>query len=285
VKTAFQNTLASTDLDDAIKAYALTLPSETSLAEEIGTNVDPIAIHDARGTIRKKLAREFYSEILAQYEELTKSMAADKEFKVDATSIGRRRLRNTLLGYLCSIKETSEELETAASLAWKHYEGASGMSDKMSALNALASMDSSPLCEKALQTFYDEAEGDALVLNKWFTVQALADVPNILDKVKTLTAHPDFTMENPNRCRALLSAFSMNTAGFHGEGGYEFIAEKIAEVDALNPQISSRMAASSLIGWKKLTSERGSFMKEQLAKLSEKKLSSDLYEIVSRGLK
>jgi aminopeptidase N len=123
-------------------------------------------------------------------------------------------------------------------------------------------------------------------LNKWFTAQALADLPDVLDRVKALTKHPDFSLKNPNRCRSLLSAFTMNAAAFHSESGegYKFIAESIADIDKLNPQISSRMG-TSLIQWKKYNEERANLMKEQLKNLSQMKLSDDLFEVVNRGLK
>merc|ERR1712232_480244 len=175
-----------------------------------------------------------------------------------------------------------EEQESAAALATNHFENASGMTDKMAALNALVSMDGAGAAarDKALETFYKDAEGDALVLNKWFSVQALADLPDVLDRVKALTEHPDFTLSNPNRCRSLISAFTMNLAPFHAEDGegYKFIADTIAELDKLNPQISSRMG-TSLIQWRKYGEERAAMMKGELKKLSEMKLSDDLFEI------
>ena len=288
VYEAFERTLADTNMDLSIKAYALTLPSESTLGEELsGKAVDPVALHKSRGVIRKSLARKFQKELQSVYEELTASMAG-AEFKVDAESVGQRRLRNTVMGYLTSIKETPEEQKTAAELATAHYNDATGMTDKMAALNALASMDGegAEARDEALKRFYDEADGDALVLNKWFSVQALADLPDVLDRVKALTKHPDFTLSNPNRCRSLISAFTMNEAPFHAEDGegYKFIADTIAEVDKLNPQISSRMG-TSLIQWRKYGESRANLMKAELKKLSEMKLSDDLFEVVSRGLK
>lgn len=288
VYEAFERTLADTTMDMSIKAYAMTLPSESTLAEELtGTKVDPVALHKSRGVVRKALARKFQKELLATYEELTAAMAG-AEFKVDAEAVGQRRLRNTIMGYLASIKETAEEQKAAAELATAHYNDATGMTDKMAALAALASMDGEGASarDEALQRFYDEANGDALVLNKWFSVQATADLPDVLDRVKALTEHPDFTLSNPNRCRSLISAFTMNGAAFHAEDGegYKFIAKTIADVDKLNPQISSRMG-TSLIQWKKYGEKRANLMKAELQKLSEEKLSDDLFEVVNRGLK
>jgi len=288
VYEAFERTLADSSMDFSIKAYALTLPSESTLAEELsGSVVDPVALHKSRGAVRVTIARKFQKELLAAYESLSEDMAG-KEFKVDATSVGKRRLRNTIMAYLTCIKESTEEQKVAAHLATSHYNSATGMTDKMSALNALASMDGegSSARDEILQKFYDEANGDALVLNKWFSVQALADLPDVLDRVKGLTEHPDFTLSNPNRCRSLISAFTMNSAAFHAENGegYKFIAKSTADLDKLNPQISSRMG-TSLIQWRKYGEERANLMKAELEKLSKMKLSDDLFEVVNRGLK
>lgn len=287
VNEAFGRTLADNNMDYSIKAYALTLPSESTLAEELDI-VDPVALRKARGAIRLAIAREFKDELLNIYNELTTAMSADKEFKVDAESVGRRRLRNTVMSYLTIIKETPEEQKVAAELATAHYDAATGMTDKMAALNALASMDGegADARDAGLQRFYDEANGDALILNKWFSVQATANLPDVLDRVKALTKHPDFTLSNPNRCRSLLSAFTMNAAPFHAEDGegYKFISQTIADLDKLNPQISSRMG-TSLIQWRKYGEKRAELMKGELTKLAEMELSDDLFEVVQRGLK
>lgn len=287
VLEAFEDTLADTKMDYSIKAYALTLPTESTLSEDI-KEVDPVKLRKARGAVKKAIARKFHDKLLAAYNDLTSALDAMTEFKVDAESIGRRKLRNTILGYLTSIKETEEEQTAAATIALAHYDKAKGMTDKMAAFNALASMDGagSEARDKTIKRFYEEANGDALVLNKWFAVQAMANLPDVLDRVKELTKHPDFTFTNPNRCRSLISSFTMNLAPFHaadGEG-YKFIGETIAELDKLNPQLSSRIG-KTMITWKKYGKERADLMKAELQKLSEMKLSDDLYEVVNSGLK
>ena len=141
--------------------------------------------------------------------------------------------------------------------------------------------------EAALKKFYDDAEGDALVIDKWFAVQALSDLPDVLDKVKALVVHPEFTLTNPNRCRSLISVFAMNAAHFHAidGGGYKFLGEIIAKTDNINPQLSSGMGRA-LIRWKRYSQERGALMKTELQSLAEMKpISDDLFEVVGRGLK
>jgi aminopeptidase N len=290
VYSAFERALTDNETTDySIQAYTLTLPTESTLAEDM-TIIDPIGIHKARGEVKKALARQFEMQLREKYGSLTCLIESQAgEFKVDAEAIGRRRLRNVVFEYLCSIRDTDEEQLAAADLAMTHFKQANGMTDKMAGLMALASMDGkgAPVRDEAMQQFYDDANGDSLVLNKWFMVQATADLPDVLDRVKKLKdSHPDFTLRNPNRCRSLIGAYATNAAAFHDEAGesYKFMGEVLAELDQLNPQVSSRLAGN-LIQWRKFDEARGQKMKAELEKLSSMKLSDDLFEIVSRGLK
>ena len=297
VKEAFQRTVLDSESKDySILAYAMTLPSEGTLAELVppGTPVDPLAIRKARGALKVALAREFETALKDRYDSLTEAMngGGDGGFRVDAEAIGSRRLRNACLDYRCAIRETPGEEEAAAVLAEEHYGSATGMTDRVAALACLAS--NGKLSEKAaairdaaVDRFYEAANGDALVLDKWFALRAQADLPDALDRVRELRDHPDFSLTSPNRCRALVGGFVSNASGFHAPdgSGYAFVREILEELDALNPQISSRLA-SSLITWKKYGPDRSARMRAELEKLSKlQPISDDLFEIVSRGLK
>jgi aminopeptidase N len=158
---AFSRTLLEEGPPDlSIQAYALMLPTEGTLAEEMEV-IDPIGISKARGEVKKAIARKSEGDLRNLYDKLTDSMAKDTEFKVDAKSIGRRRLRNVLLDYICSIRDTEEEQVAAADLAMAHFKRATGMTDKMAGLTALASMDGmgASARDEAIQTFYEDAEG------------------------------------------------------------------------------------------------------------------------------
>ena len=175
---AFQRTLALQTDDYSIQAYFLILPSESSMAEELDV-VDPVALHKARGEVKKTIARKYRSAIRAKYDELTSAMrSSGEEIKLDATSIGQRRLRNVLLDYLCSLKETPEEREAASELAMNQFQSSFGMTDRYAALACLVSMggEESVVARRdaALRKFYDDAEGDALVIDKWFTGEEAA---------------------------------------------------------------------------------------------------------------
>lgn len=280
---------AGTSTDYSLRAFAMTIPSEGTLAENQEV-VDPVAIREARGAVKKALAERFREPLRALYDRLTSDMT-NLAFSVDAENVGRRRLRNTALGYLCALD--NDDGAAAAVLAASHYKHASGMTDKLAALSALVSLGgtdddnaATAAREHAVRTFHEEANGDPLVLNKWFTVQAGSHLPDATDRVRKLVDHPDFTLSNPNRCRALLGAYAANAAAFHTAEGYQFMGDMVEQIDRLNPQMSSRMARS-LITWRRYDYEtRGKLMKAELEKLKTMEgISDDLFEIVSRGLK
>eukprot|EP00804_Cyclotella_cryptica_P024486 CCRYP_017562-RA/>CCRYP_017562-RA protein AED:0.17 eAED:0.17 QI:56/1/1/1/1/1/6/300/732 len=272
VLETFGRTLKDTTIsDDSIRAYTLTLPGESTLAESV-TVIDPPAIHSARKQVKIEIARKFKDEITLCYQKLTAAIEADgTEFKVDGTSVGRRRLRNVCLGYLCSIAETPDEQRAAAALATNHFQSATGMTDKLAAFNHLVSMcgEGESAREAAIHKFYDDAAGDPLVLDKWFASQASAELPDVLDRVKKLVSHPDFSLEKPNRCRSVILSFTMNEAAFHDASGkgYEFLGDILEKLDKVNPKVAARTTASSLIGWKRYNEDRAVMMKAQLERL------------------
>jgi aminopeptidase N len=160
------------------------------------------------------------------------------------------------------------------------------MTDRIAALGCLASQ-ISPARTRTLQHFQATAREDPLVLNKWFAIQAAADLPDLLTHVGALKVHPDFLISNPNRVRSLLSVFAANHAHFHrGDGsGYEFVADCVIELDDLNPQVASRLA-SSFSQWRRFDDRRRSMMKGQLERIRQTSgLSKDTYEIVTLCLK
>lgn len=279
-------------IDYGMQAYALVLPLEAAIAEELDV-VDFISIHKARMTAKQLLARRFQSRLLSKYKELTQLMEdrSGQEFRVDAISIGLRHLRNVIFQYLSVIRETAVEQKTAAELAMLHMGAATGMSDKNAALLALASMDGEGATarDKAIKQFYEEAEGYNLVVDKWFTAQALADLPDVLDRVKKLSLHPDFSMKRPNRAKALIDSFTMTYKAFHDESGkgYQFVGEMLARLDRINPKCSSGIAARRFIQWKRYDEKRGKLLKGELEKLKhlKPKVSVDLTEIITKALK
>jgi len=273
---AFRVALNDRSADPALLALALTLPAEPELAEAM-TIADPGAIHHARQSLRKALAaalNDVFRNVMA-------SMRDDGLYALTPEAIGRRSLKNLCLAYLTLLDDA--ELHSDC---FDMFADADNMTDRMAALTCLVH-NRLPKWEEALAAFYHRYQQDPLVVDKWFSLQAMAPGATTLATVRELMEHPAFTMRNPNRVRALIGAFAQgNPACFHtlsGEG-YAFVADRILELDALNPQVAARMIAP-LSRWRRYDDVRQQLMCEQLRRIqASATLSTDVGEIVSKSL-
>jgi aminopeptidase N len=271
---AVRLTLENRSLDRAFVAEAVLPPSEAFVGDHMAV-VDPDAIHRAREGLRAALGERLQGQWRATY-----LGSASNRFELTPEAKGARRLRSIALGFLMA-----GGADDAPALAWEQYQGASNMTDRQGALSALANSDA-PQRVDALDAFYERYRGDALVLDKWFTTQALSSRPDVLDEVLRLAGHPDFTLGNPNRARALVGAFAANQRGFHsGEGrGYSFLADNVIALDAINPQTAARFVAP-LGRWRRFDEARGALMRAALERIVAKPgLSRDVFELASKSL-
>jgi len=273
---AMAKTLANPRLDGSLKALALALPGESWLADRMPV-ADPVAVHHVRNAAKEQIARALRAEFLATID--ANQTPGAFEFNVEA--VGRRDLSNLSLAYLSTLAD-----DDVVALCVERFETANNMTDSIAALSCLASLET-PQREEALATFYAKWSDEPLVLNKWFTVQATCDLPDVTERVRKLTQHPDFTLKNPNRARSLIGSFSAgNPAAFHAAdgSGYRFVAEQVIAMEAINPQIASRLV-DPLLAWRRLGPERQTLLKNELqAILDVPQLSKDVYEKVSKSL-
>ncbi|MDA1116530.1 MAG: aminopeptidase N [Proteobacteria bacterium] len=258
--------------DHAFVAEALTLPSETFLAEQCAV-VDPDALHEARINLRRHIARALQPELAAAY----RGLHSDAPYAPDPASSGKRALKNLCLGYLT-------ELGLSA-LADEQFRRADNMTDAMAALACLANADCRER-EPALQSFHDQWKDEPLVVDKWLAVQATSRLPGTLARVRQLLQHPAFDLKVPNKVYALVRGFSANHVRFHAAdgSGYEFLAERVLELDTLNPQVAARMARG-FDRWRKFDAARQAQARRQLERIRDAQgLSRDVAEIVTKSL-
>jgi len=260
----------------AFVAEALTLPGESTLAEMLEI-VDPDALHAARNGLRRHLAERLEAEFSGLYSALT----ADEPYAPTSAQAGRRALRNVCLSYLL-------ELDTGAmrQLAFAQFGNADNMTDQFAALAALANVNARTCAERdtALAAFYEQWQGEALVVDKWLAVQSTSRRPDTLATVKALTAHPAFDIGNPNKVYSLIRAFGANLVRFHTADGYAFLAERIVELDGRNPQVAARLARC-FDRWKKFDSGRQAHARAALERIRDHAgVSPDVLEIVTRAL-
>jgi aminopeptidase N len=267
--------LAQADADPAFAAENLTLPSETTLAEQLAV-VDPEALHAARNGLRRFLAERLGDTLSECYERYAPRGA----YRPDTAQASRRTLRNLCLGYLTEL----DTPETRA-LALRQFETADNMTDRFAALAALAQC-TGPERQRALDDFYTCWQREPLVVNKWLTVQATSRHPDTLADVTRLAGHPAFDLRNPNKVYALLGGFGANHARFHAADGtgYRFMAAQILRLDAINPQVAARLARS-FDRWRRFDAAHQAHARIALESLrAHPGLSRDVSEIVERAL-
>jgi len=273
---AFKQVLEQPWDDLSYFSLLLSLPSETYLAEQMQV-VDVEAIHAAREAVTLALAEQLQTQFQALY----LNNHRDESGQFDAGAIGRRRIKNTCLGYL-------SKLENPDIQQWsqQQFNSAKNMTDQIAALTIIVNSPH-PAKQQCLADFYHQWRTEALVIDKWFTLQASSSTPDAFATVQALMNHPAFDLKNPNRVRSLIGAFSQaNPLHFHAANGqgYQFLADQIIALNTINPQVASRMAGA-LTSWRRYDESRQALMKAQLERImTTEDISKDVYEVASKSL-
>jgi aminopeptidase N len=262
--------------DPAFAAECLQLPGEGALAEQMDV-ADPDAVHAARKRVRLEVARRYRT----RFEGAFRHFAVPGTYSPDAAAAGRRALRNAALSYIMELDDS-----TARALTFLEFRRAENMTDAMAALVCLAGSAGAER-ERALAMFFDKWKDEALVVDKWFRVQATSAVSGTVAGIENLVAHPAFDMRNPNRARSVLHAFALdNPVHFHAAdgSGYRLVAGKAIELDRLNPQIASRLVRA-FDRWRKYDAGRQAHAKTALESIRDADaISADVAEVVGRAL-
>ncbi len=277
---AMRSLLQNETLDAAMVAEMLSLPGEAYLTE-ISEVADVDAIHAAREFARKRIADALFEPLWHRYQ-ANRETSRNTAYVASAEHFARRALQNIALSYLM-LSEKTEVLEACL----EQFEHADNMTERLTALAVLVNSPFEAERDKALQAFAEHFKDNPLVMDQWFSVQAGSPLPGGLERVQQLMQHPAFTLKNPNKVRALIGAFAnQNLVNFHrADGaGYRFLADQVITLNALNPQIASRLLAP-LTRWRKYDGARQALMKGELERiLASGELSSDVYEVVSKSL-
>jgi len=273
---ALAGILSSAELEPAFKAQMLALPGEADIANMLGRNVDPDLIHKARGHVRKTAGRQLADQLEVLADDLP-----DGPYSASAEVAGQRALAYAALSLLAAANRN----ETAA-IALTRFTTAQHMSDMMGPLNILADLDVAER-DQALDTFHEKFANDHLIVDKWFSLQAMRTGPGAAGHVRKLMAHADFSINRPNRVRALIGTFAgMNQTGFNtvSGDGYELVAEVVAALDERNPQVAARMV-SAFRSYQLMDQIRQDKARAALGNIRDKQdLSADTLEMVSRML-
>ena len=280
--SAMRQLLRSDQLDAAFKELALTLPSETYIAEQLQV-VDPQRIHAVREAMRLQLATALQADWAWAFE----THKDNGGYRPEPVSAGRRALAGMALAKLCLAARDSGDTVWPGK-AYQRFKDADNMTDRVNALSALVNS-GHELATAALARFHALFKGEDLVLDKWFALQggSCDRGGQVLPAVRQLMNHPDFNLRNPNRARSLIFSYcSANPGAFHRQdaAGYVFWSERVLDLDSTNPQVAARLARA-MDRWKKLAEPYRSAAREAIARVAAKAdLSNDVREVVSRAL-
>lgn len=263
--------------DKALLARALSLPTIADVAQTQKV-IDPTAIDSARTHILKTIKRVHKDALVSLYQ----ANANTGQFSITPDAMGRRALQNAVLELLTVSNGTG-----CAARAKAHYETADNMTDRVAALSCLADS-TKPERDEVFTDFYHRFKGFQLVVDKWFSLQAMANREAMFDDFARLRNHAEFNIKNPNRVRSLYTAFAVNNpVKFHDPSGkgYLLLRDAIIELNAINPQIAARLV-TPFKEWKRYTPERQTLMRQALQSIMDtSNLSNDVFEVVSKSLK
>ncbi len=273
---AFRDLLSRSSLDRALVAEMMVLPAEKYLAELL----EQVDVHSIR-TIRRALNFEIAAQNEAVLVKHYHDCVDGGDYRLNPDAIANRRMKNVCLALLLYL-EQPEYFE----LCQTQYSAANNMTDQIACVQAIVHY-RHELRKQILSQFYEQWKDTTLAIDKWFSAQGSSYVDNALDEIKLLFDHPAYTLNNPNRARSLLGPTIANSCAFHqvDGAGYQFAAQKILELDAINPQVAARLA-NPFVHWRKLAAQQGELMKSQVEDmLANSEMSNDLNELLTTSLK
>ena len=271
--TALLQVMVNEDLDPAFRAMCCTLPSQDEIAKtltEQGQTPDPVAIDAAFHRLSEHVARQGQDALRALYH--AHQLAGP--FSPDAASCGARALSALALRLISYVD--------GGTLAAKQFATATTMSLQ---LPALGNLNRHAQGSEAISQFYQQWRNERLVIDKWFSLQvSTCPASQAVSVARNLLQHPDFTLKNPNRFRALVGALAMTPAAFHQADGsaYALVVDQLIALDDINPQLCARMT-TVFETWRRYDGARQELMRAALCRLAAKpNLSRDTKEMVTR---
>jgi aminopeptidase N len=272
---AYRVILTDKIMDDSLIAEMMILPSEKYLGEMLGS-VDVHKIRQVREGIGRSIAETNEDLLLTRYEECQEQ----GEYQIMPANMGKRSLKNICLAFLMKLDD-----KKYFDLCLEQFNNASNMTDQIGCLLPIVHYRNQAR-DEIVSRFYEQWQDTALVVDKWFSAQASSYAEGSLAHIKTLFDHAAYSLQNPNRARSLLGSLIANSSAFHDSSGagYEFVAGKVIELDAINPQVAARMA-NAFLHWRKLVPSQAKLMKQQIEVIvSTPNLSNDLNELMTTSL-
>ncbi len=268
----------------AILAEMLALPTEAYLSD-LAEVIDVPGIHGARRRLRTQVGAahwQRWQSVLAKLPAIP--------YRPDADGMARRRLANLALAFSsAAVEAVAERGDEMEGRLLAHLSAADNLTDRIASLREIVDAEwiMDGVRSRALNDFYDRWQHEKLVVDLWFSLQATSPIGDVLARLQALERHPVFDKRNPNRVRALYGAFgTQNAVAFHrpdGEG-YRFLAERICEIDAANPQLAARLVNPLTRPRRYASPQRDGMVRALELIAGRTSLSKDVFEVVSKSL-
>ena len=275
--------LMQQDIDAALLALMLTVPSEQEIWDQDFPQLDPTLLWQAREWMVGSIAKACVNDLSAlrhtsQERELNSGLEDIAEYHPLLAKL--RSLTNTVRSYL-----PRAQLESLTYFKQQYDKLAFNMTHEWGILQAINCAEH-PIRDELLQQFARKFDEDALVMDKYFMLVASSTRSDTFERVQAALSHPRFSMENPNKVRSLIGMFTRNIAEFHHQSGrgYQFVADKIIALDEYNPQVAARLVQAFNV-LSRVDDARQSLMLAQLERIqTQANVSKDTAEIVGKIL-
>ena len=275
--------LMQQDIDAALLALMLTVPSEQEIWDQDFPQLDPTLLWQAREWMVGSIAKACVNDLSAlrhtsQERELNSGLEDIAEYHPLLAKL--RSLTNTVRSYL-----PRAQPESLTYFKQQYDKLAFNMTHEWGILQAINCAEH-PIRDELLQQFARKFDEDALVMDKYFMLVASSTRSDTFERVQAALSHPRFSMENPNKVRSLIGMFTRNIAEFHHQSGrgYQFVADKIIALDEYNPQVAARLVQAFNV-LSRVDDARQSLMLAQLERIqTQANVSKDTAEIVGKIL-
>jgi len=278
----YRSILYDKTIDPWILARIIALPTEEDLIASLpNTNFEQII--KGLKKIRIAIANELKNDLLNVYGQITNHQyIKPADFSIfDIREAGIRKLRDACYSYF----QYTDYNRTKFNLI-KRFNEALGhnMPETISALTILTDMNC-PEVITLYEEFYNYWKANNQCINYWFNIQASAHHEYVVDIVRSLTQHPAFDLQNPNKVCAVFTPFICNPYGFHQASGkgYQLVAEIIIKLDKINPPLAAHFA-QNFVNWKKYDDKRQQLMLEGIALINAESVSIDVKNVVQNEL-
>ncbi|MBL7543457.1 MAG: aminopeptidase N [Bdellovibrionaceae bacterium] len=264
--------LQNDSLEEKVKAKLFGFPSQSVIMQFMGF-LDAVGFSKTESTMKEYLGQALKPILQKRVQDLNLQLTQlEKKSDIyDQDIAAKRELKMNLTDILISAASEPYDYET------KNF--TSTLFQFSSRMRILKGVER----KQEIINFHTVWKHEPLVLNKWLQTIALGNHPETFETIQWICNQGYFNAENPNQVYSLLRNFGNNLFYFHQNNThYDFFLEKLADIDAFNPQVAARLATClQVVG--NLSEEKKNYLAKAINKMTAAgKLSRNSFEVLSK---